>query len=296
MIRAVAPVLLGCLLVAPAWASAPAQGQTKAATKPAADLIDLNSATAEQLETLPGVGPATSKKIIENRPYKSIDDLKTAGLIPAAIEKIRPLATVKPVEAAKSSTRKAESKAAEPASKAESKKAEAATKGETKKAEAAPAGGLIDLNSAKADEIETLPGIGPATAKAIIDGRPYKTIDDLDKVKGLGPAKIAAIKDKVKIGEAAEPKGKAAAAETKTAAQEKEKAKTAAKTTTAAPGKKVNINTASKDELDALPGIGPVKAQAIIDGRPFKTLDSLKDVKGIGDVTFEKLKELITID
>jgi competence protein ComEA len=61
----------------------------------------------------------------------------------------------------------------------------------------------------------------------------------------------------------------------------------------------VNLNTASKDELIALPGIGPAKAQAIIDHRTqhggFKTLDELKDVKGIGARQFEKLKPELTL-
>jgi competence protein ComEA len=61
----------------------------------------------------------------------------------------------------------------------------------------------------------------------------------------------------------------------------------------------VNLNTATKDELVALPGIGPAKAQAILDHRmthgPFKSVDELKDVKGIGSGRFEKLKPELTV-
>jgi len=56
--------------------------------------IDLNTATQAQLETLPGVGPATAKKIIDNRPYDSIDGLAKAGVPSSTIEKVRPLVKV----------------------------------------------------------------------------------------------------------------------------------------------------------------------------------------------------------
>lgn len=61
----------------------------------------------------------------------------------------------------------------------------------------------------------------------------------------------------------------------------------------------VNVNTATPAELETLPGIGEVIAQAIVDHRtengPFASVDQLLDVSGIGDATLENIRELVTV-
>lgn len=65
------------------------------------------------------------------------------------------------------------------------------------------------------------------------------------------------------------------------------------------PGK-VNINTASESELDTLSGVGPATAKAIIQYRnqagPFKSIEDIKKVKGIGDSKFNSIKDSITVE
>lgn len=68
----------------------------------------------------------------------------------------------------------------------------------------ATAPALVDLNTATAAELESLPGVGPATAQAILDHRaangPFTSVDGLLDVRGIGEAKLAALRDLVRVG------------------------------------------------------------------------------------------------
>jgi competence protein ComEA len=63
--------------------------------------------------------------------------------------------------------------------------------------------GPLDLNSATPDQLDALPGIGPATAQAIVGYRtnhgPFRSVDDLTEVQGIGPAKLEALRDLVRV-------------------------------------------------------------------------------------------------
>lgn len=63
--------------------------------------------------------------------------------------------------------------------------------------------GPLDLNTATIEQLDSLPGVGPATASAIVDDRerngPFATVDDLERVPGIGPAKLAALRDLVTV-------------------------------------------------------------------------------------------------
>ena len=65
------------------------------------------------------------------------------------------------------------------------------------------------------------------------------------------------------------------------------------------PGAKINLNTATVNQLDALPGVGPVMAQRLVEYRQqhggFHAVADLRRVEGIGDTRFERLKDLVEV-
>ncbi len=117
-------------------AAAFAQQQAKPQTSATAAKVDLNTASEKQLDQLPGVGPATAKKIIAGRPYSSVADRSRAGVSKHQIDQITPLVTVS-APSAGSANREA---APAPASNTRSSQAGAPP--------AAPGPGMVWVNTA----------------------------------------------------------------------------------------------------------------------------------------------------
>jgi hypothetical protein len=100
--------------------STPEFAQSNAARSSGEAKIDINTATERELDQLPGVGPATAKKIVAGRPYSSISELSRAGVSKRQIERITPLVRV-------SSSGPGYANRAEPSAQAPSSRAQEAT-------------------------------------------------------------------------------------------------------------------------------------------------------------------------
>ncbi|HVO12298.1 MAG TPA: helix-hairpin-helix domain-containing protein [Vicinamibacteria bacterium] len=128
----------------------PAQGaETKAVDKAAStQKVDLNSASQKDLEELPGVGPATARKIIAGRPYSAVADLSKAGVPAKTIAQITPLVTVgTPAKPAAPATAAAPSAAPAVAPPAPAAAAPAAAAPAATTAAAPPAKGMVWVNT-----------------------------------------------------------------------------------------------------------------------------------------------------
>ena len=141
---------------------------------------------------------------------------------------------------------------------------------------------VIDLNKASSMELQFLKGIGPSKADAIVDYRqqhgPFQVVEEVQNVPGIGEKTFEGIVDRLEVS--------SEGISEISAVPEKESRES-----------RIAINHASVSELEKLPGIGAVKAKAIIDHREtkglFREYDDLLAVSGIGEKTLEKIRPYI---
>lgn len=142
----------------------------------------------------------------------------------------------------------------------------------------------VDLNRADRDELMQVPGIGPGKADAIVARRNalggFTSPADLDSVKGFGGKTLEKLGPHVVVNgstvlpstPSANPTGKFKAGDPP-----------------------LDVNAASEGELQRLPGIGPAMSARIVAARPFKSVDDLRKVKGIGAKTLDAIRPWVSV-
>jgi len=142
--------------------------------------LDPNVATEEDLDRLPGIGPALAAAIVRAREegivFTAPEDLTgVRGVGPALLERMRPHLAARFAPAPRTAGR----------------------------ARAEPARAVVDLNSAAPEELQRLPGVGPALAERIVRHRrssPFASVDDLLAVRGIGPATLEKLRPFARVG------------------------------------------------------------------------------------------------
>ena len=153
----------------------------------------------------------------------------------------------------------------------------------------------LDLNRAAPDDLLQLPGVGPVLANRIVEARDsrggFRSADDLRTVPGIGPARMDRVRPWIRV-DGDLPNGLTPPTEPRSGTG----VTTSKKIDT--PGKTIDVNRATAEELQLLPGVGPKMAQRIIDERtrkPFAGVEDLRRVSGIGAKTLEKLRPYVTV-
>ena len=171
----------------------------------------------------------------------------------------------------------------------------------------------LDLNRADRPQLLQLPGVGDNLARRIeayrLDHHGFHDVDDLRHVSGIGPTMLERLRpfvyvERLEVDEEDQPPTRIsfysppATMPARSPAMTPAEKKTTAKKTDGLKAP-VNVNEATAAELQHLPGVGPKMADRIIEARdkkPFRKVDDLRQVSGIGAKTLENLRPFVTVD
>ena len=165
-------------------------------------------------------------------------------------------------------------------------------------------GERIDPNTASAEELDRLPGVGPATAERIVrertEGGPFATVADLTRVSGIGPRSLERLWPHLRLVAGARLRSvsgaglRSAGVRSGTVRQP-----SAPAPSPASPGAVLDLNRATVEELLALPGVGPVIAERIVALRAsrgrFADVAELEEVQGVGSKSLERIAPLVRV-
>ena len=161
-------------------------------------------------------------------------------------------------------------------------------------------GERIDPNLAGDEELDRLPGVGPARALQIVREReergPFASIDDLARVRGIGSSSVERMRPFLRIDPAVVRRAQPAAA---SAVGRSASGAEAGPRAGSGRSDRLDLNRATVEELQAIPGIGPVIAQRIVAYRnengAFREPGDLMEVAGVGEKTFARIAPLVTV-
>lgn len=162
--------------------------------------LDLNRADLAELMQLPGVGESLARRIDayrhESGGFRAVEDLRhVSGIGPATLERLRPFVYAERVGSAE------EGEETPPAPARLMQKPAVDKRAGGKKEEALTE--KIDLNRATAEELQRLPSVGPALSARIITARekqPFRKVDDLRRVSGIGAKTLEKLRPHVVVG------------------------------------------------------------------------------------------------
>jgi competence protein ComEA len=169
-----------------------------------AQRVDLNEASRAELLQLPGVGDSLAERIEEYRDehggFRSVDELAAVhGVGPARLERLRPWVCVRDEPA--DDEEEPPARKGKPATMPRKVSSSGKNPGNTKGAKLKEP---ININTATAEQLQSLDGIGPTLAQRIIDARErkqFKSVNDLRRVSGIGAKTVDRLRPYVTVGE-----------------------------------------------------------------------------------------------